>query len=112
MTTQEVVRLTGATPRQLQHWDEQGYVKLSFRSAHRRNWTEDVIRRVIAYVRVGRQGRNTVLWALSKRPDRDFEKQYIVLDGQLKFVCATDDPLEVAAQAVKQKDGIVAVKIG
>lgn len=45
MTTKELVKLTGVTPRMLQYWDEQGYIPVHI-EVHSRTYTPEQVQLV------------------------------------------------------------------
>lgn len=64
MTTKELVKATGVTPRMLQYWDERGYLRpANGVQGHARQYSAaqvDVIRRIVVLRRAGVSGPRTL----------------------------------------------------
>ncbi len=130
-STSEVARLTGLTPRQLDHWDRQGFVRPSverargYGSARRYSFADVVRLRVAARLRASGVGlarirrcaealarldpeaelggaRLIVVGSTVLWARSDREVVDLLKDGQLVLVCSLGDAVADAAGAVSE----------
>src|SRR5579863_6685389 len=101
LTTKEVSQITGASYRQLQWWNERGWIKCRIEGGYR-YWSEEALHRAAVYARIGKLGRS-LMKRMAKLSDAVFAHRFFIFRGveeqntvtAKSLIAATDDPAEV-----------------
>jgi DNA-binding transcriptional MerR regulator len=118
MTTNEVAQATGATLRQLQWWDERGYIPVRI-VGHRRDWDQRDVRIALILQRLEqRRGRNrniaqpkSFIRAIQKLTDRQLENRYILTNAHGTPVAITSTPERAIQIAAKAKHPVFLIEL-
>ena len=124
-TTSEVSRITGASLRQLQHWDECGWIYVRM-EGHSRRWSDSALRRAALFARVGMSGIGGILRRLAKLSNAVYSKRFFLfraIEGKDRrgrptgiaipksLIAATDDPAEVIRISTAAAHGVMLVEV-
>jgi hypothetical protein len=117
-TSLEVSRLTGASLRQLQWWDEQGWISVE-REGYKRVWDYPALRKAMVFAQIGKSGLS-LLKSLARISDELFEHRFFLfkaVTGQNQnaipksLIAVTDDPAKVLNIAARADHGVKLIEV-
>ena len=113
-STKDVSEITGASLRQLQWYDEQGYLATPLRG-HSRVWDQEALRRVIVLKRI-RDGGSNFHPSLKRLKNSILSLRYLLFYrprpwGSVQLCAASDDPADIIRIATASKDGVLLVEL-
>lgn len=110
-STREVVAISGATPRQLQYWCEQKWIRGVRIDGSRRAWRPDHIRKATVLAKISESGQEWATRAADMATEI-FRKRFLLFTSKRELICATDDKREIIKAGSASRCGVILIDLG
>ena len=115
LTATQFAKATGATPRQLQWWDERGFLKPAVHARHRRQYDPDQRKIGRLFVELGHRSGprlGKVVRLLKRRRMIEILQRFVAVRADGMDVVMTDQPDELLRFLAKSNAAWLAVEAG